>query len=133
MPPHLHREKIEQIEKMILRWESKNKDVNSDDLRDMIRWHREHVDHKGFMVCTPAMEAECSQCANLRPIVEHRLIGKLSDKPWQPSAKPEPKPQPTPEEIRAKKQRRLERVESDLSRLQQEAEKLRGEIKDSEE
>ena len=43
------------------------------------------------------------------------------------------KPQPTPEEMEAKKRGRLQRIESDLGRLQNEDEKLPDELGNGEE
>ena len=73
------------------------------------------------------MEEECPKCAYLRRIVEYRLIGPLSDKPWRPPTKPESEPQPTAEEVKDRKLRRLRRVESELTHLQVEADRLRRE------
>ena len=135
MPPHLDQEKIVKLEKVIRRLDGPDREEHDRQAAEKgwrstdetIRWHREQIDHKGFMVCNPAMEEECPKCAYLRQIVEYRLIGPLSDKPWKPPAKPEPKPQPTAEEIKERKLRRLKRVESELTRLQKEADQLRCE------
>jgi hypothetical protein len=135
VPPYLDQQKIAHLERAIQRWDGPDREEldrqaagkgwRSTD--ETIRWHREQIDHKGFMVCSPAMEEECPKCACLRQIVEYRLIGPLSDKPWKPPAKLEPKPQPTAEEIKERKLRRLKRVESELTRLQKEADQLRRE------
>ena len=82
---------------------------------------------KGFMVCSPPVHTDCAKCAYQRRIVEYGIIGKLAEHPL-PKPKPVEKPQPTSEEINAKKLRRLQRIESDVARLQAEAEKLRADI-----
>ena len=56
------------------------------------------------------------------------MIGRLADRPI-PNRLLEGKPQRTPEEVKAGKLRRLRRIESDLARLQEEAEELREDTK----
>jgi hypothetical protein len=123
MPPDLN---LELIETLKSRLSSEWKDRDDDAVRAV----RKEVEHKGSLVSSPATEKECPKCAYLRRIVEYRLIGKLADHPVPEPAGPEPagKPQPTAEEVEARKRRRLRRDESDLARLQNEAEKLRGEL-----
>lgn len=118
MPPVIDQAKIAGIERAIK--------AGRIDEPEHIRWHRDQIEHNGFMVCTPAMEQECNSCANLRQITDYRLIGKLSDKPWHPP-KQEPKRQPTAEEVKAEKLAELQKVEASLKRMQAKAERLRSE------
>lgn len=119
MPHVIDREMIERYESEILpRWRAKGADPR------MIRETEQQIESNGFLICHPAMSEDCTKCVYLRRIVEYRMIGRLADHP----VKPAEKPQPTPEEIEARKRRRLQRVESDLARLQKEAEKLRGDL-----
>jgi hypothetical protein len=120
MPPELDLKKIEILKR---RLSAEWKGLDDEAIRDL----REQVEHKGSLVSDPALEEKCPKCSYLRRIVEYRLIGKLSDGPVTVAELPG-KPQPTAEEVEAKKRRRLKRVESDLARLQKEAEKLRGEL-----
>lgn len=120
MPPELDVKKIEILKR---RLSAEWKDLDDEAIHDL----REQVEHKGSLVSDPALEEKCPKCAYLRRIAEYRLIGKLADGPVTVTEPPE-KPQPTAEEVEAKKRRRLKRVESDLARLQKEAEKLRGEL-----
>ena len=119
MPPNLDLRKMEAIQEML---RTRN---DMDD--DLIRFHQNQVKFKGFMVCSPPVHTDCAKCAYQRRIVEYGIIGKLAEHPL-PKPKPVEKPQPTSEEINAKKLRRLQRIESDVARLQAEAEKLRADI-----
>jgi hypothetical protein len=123
MPPDLDLKLIETLKR---RLSAEWKDRDDDEVRDL----REEIEHKGSLVSSPATEEQCPKCAYLRRIAEYRLIGKLADRPVPEPVEPEPvaKPRPTAEEIEAKKRRRLRRVESDLARLQNEAEQLRSEL-----
>jgi hypothetical protein len=90
------------------------------------QWMREQVEHNGFMVCMPAMEAECPKCVYLRRIVEYRPIGRLSDESYRPPER-EPKRQPTAEEIKAGKLAELAKVEASMKRMEAKAARLRRE------
>jgi hypothetical protein len=120
MPPRLETEREERV---VARLSAKEEESPDEDRRDIIEWMTANIENNGWMVCDPPMSAECFSCALQRRIVEYRLIGKLADDRI-PKRKPKPEP-PTPEEIKAKKQRRLKRVESEIRRLQREAETLR--------
>jgi hypothetical protein len=120
MPPDLDLKLLETLNKKLSgEWKDRDDDATLS--------LREEVEHKGSLVSSPATEEECPKCAYLRRIADYRLIGKLGDHPV-PVPGPAEKPQLTVEEIAAKKRRRLRRVESDLARLQDEAEQLRGEL-----
>lgn len=120
MPPYIDDTYIDGMKKKIQRWESEGKHL------DFAQDFREQIDHNGFLACRPAMEEECRKCSYLRRITEYKLIGKLSDEPWQPPVKPKPEPK-TAEEVRAEKLAELQKVEASIKRMEAKAERLRRE------
>lgn len=120
MPPEIDQDQVEHIKRRLSA--ERNDNDNDNDTRHYLS---EQLEHNSFLVSSPALEETCPKCSYLRRITEYRLIDKLAD---QPIPEPPAKPQPTAEEIAAKKQRRLRRIESDMTRLQKEAEKLRKEL-----